>query len=59
MYNEVVFLIKIMVIALLVMLLGWITYSHFEQKAYNEVTGRKVTLFQAMFLELRVQESVK
>ena len=37
----------------------WITKSHFEAKAYNNLTGKDVSTWDAMFLELRVQENVK
>lgn len=33
---------------------SWPIYSHFEAKAYNNVTGKKVSTIDAMFLELRV-----
>lgn len=44
---------------LLIVLGGWIVFSYFEAKSYEEVTGKKVSLRQAMFLELRVLEPVK
>jgi len=44
---------------LLILLLAWVSYSFVEAKAYNSVTGKHVTTWQAMFLELRVQEGAK
>ena len=32
----------------------WIGNSYFEARAYNNVTGKEVSTFDAMFLELRV-----
>ena len=32
----------------------WVGRSYFEAKAYNHVTGKEVSTFDAMFLELRV-----
>lgn len=47
--------------ALLCVLLvgGWLGQSYFEARAYNRVTGKNVSMFDAMFIELRVQESAK
>jgi hypothetical protein len=38
---------------------GWVGFSHFEAKAFNEATGKHVTTVQAMFLQLRIQEPSK
>jgi hypothetical protein len=35
-------------------ILAWPAYSYFEAKAYNSVTGKNVSTWDAMFLELRV-----
>lgn len=35
---------------------GWVLFSYFEARAYENVTGKKVSTFDAMFLNLRVQE---
>jgi hypothetical protein len=40
-------------------LIGWITCSSLEAKAYNEITGKHVTTKQAMFLQLRVDNPAK
>lgn len=34
----------------------WIVGSYFEANAFNEVTGRSVTTWQAMWVELRVSD---
>lgn len=39
-------------------LLIWIAHSLGEAKAFNELTGKHITISQAMFLSLRIQESV-
>jgi len=33
----------------------WIVYSYFEALAFNRVTGSRVTVGEAMFVELRIQ----
>lgn len=37
----------------------WVVKSSFESAAYNRLTGAKTTTWDAMFLELRVQESAR
>ena len=37
----------------------WVIGSHFEAVAYERLTGKRVNLMDAMFLDLRVQEGVK
>lgn len=44
---------------LLIVLIAWVAYSFVEAKAYNSATGKHITTWQAMFLELRVQEGAK
>ena len=34
---------------------AWVTSSHFEARAYEHTTGHKVSTWDAMFIELRVQ----
>lgn len=50
------------IIALLLLIgipTAWIISSHFEAKAYNRLTGAQTTTWDAMWLELRVQDSPK
>lgn len=42
------------VICLLLVL--WIGHSHFEAKSFNIATGKSITTWQAMWLDLRVVE---
>lgn len=42
------------VLILTIMLLSWPIQSYFEAKAYNNVTGKNISTWDAMFLELRV-----
>ena len=35
---------------------AWIVQSHFEARAFNRVTGSDVSTWDAMWVELRVQE---
>ena len=37
----------------------WVIGSHFESKTYTELTGRTVTTWQAMWVQLRVIEPAK
>ena len=38
---------------------GWVGYSYCEARAYNNITGANVSTLDAMFVELRVQESAQ
>jgi hypothetical protein len=40
------------------LLAGWIISSSCEASAYRRLTGKQVTTYDAMFLDLRVQEGV-
>ena len=35
---------------------AWVISSHYEAKAFNRVTGKNVATWDAMWIELRVQE---
>ena len=37
----------------------WVMVSHFEAKAYNNVTGKQISTWDAMFLDLRINEDVQ
>jgi len=52
-------IIALYVIALLLVIGGWIGYSAFEANAYRRVTGKQVSVVDAMFLQLRIQESTQ
>ena len=43
-------------VALLLIIGIWILFSWLEARAFHEVTGRDVSTWDAMFIELRVQE---
>lgn len=50
--------VVVLVVAGLALFLGlWVGVSHMEAKAYKRVTGKEVTVWDAMWLQLRVQES--
>ena len=55
--------IKIMAAIVAVFILGaigmWVFQSKMEASAFNSVTGKSVTTWQAMWIELRVQEQSK
>lgn len=44
------------VIAVLLVLSGWIGISAIEAAAFNSATGKNISTFEAMFISLRVQE---
>lgn len=47
-------------VALIIGMLGyWFISSYFEARAFNRITGSGVSTWEAMFVELRVQESSK
>ena len=53
-------MVKWIIIGLFILCIStWVTQSYFEAKAYNNVTGKKVSTLDAMFIELRVQEGAK
>lgn len=37
----------------------WVLKSHMEARSFNAVTGKSVTTWEAMWIELRVQEGGK
>lgn len=51
-------LIVLIVLGFALMLL-WVGFSYLEASAYNHATGKSVSLFDAMFLDLRVQSEAK
>lgn len=44
---------------LVLCLLIWVVSSSFEAASFNRVTGKNVSTWDAMFIDLRVQESPK
>ena len=57
--KEDVGLVVLCVLLFAIIIGGWVGYSFFEAKTYNKITGSNLTTFDAMFVELRIQESVK
>ena len=48
-------LVALLVVGLLALSLGgWGVQSFFEANAYNEITGKNVSTWQAMWLNLRI-----
>lgn len=43
----------------LISLAVWVVSSHFEAAAYNRATGKNVSTWDAMWVELRVQDGAK
>ena len=46
----------VFVFIVLLALTGWIVQSYFEASTYRRLTGKQVTTWDAMWVELRVQE---
>ncbi len=46
----------IFVFFMVLVIAGWVAGSHFEAKAFERVTGKHVSTWDAMFITLRVQE---
>jgi hypothetical protein len=40
-------------------LAGWVGKSWMEARTFERLTGKKVSVVDAMFVELRVQETIK
>ena len=55
--KDVVGIIVATVVCIVVMISLWVGWSYFEAHAYNNITGKQVSTFDAMFVQLRVQES--
>lgn len=43
----------------LVLLAGWVLASWIEARSFESVTGKHVSTWDAMFLDLRVQEAAR
>jgi hypothetical protein len=57
--NEAV-LGALMLVLLIGFLVGmWLVRSHYEASTYQKLTGADVTMWDAMWVELRVQEGTK
>ena len=46
------------VVIVIISICIWVGCSYLEARAYNNVTGQDVSTWDAMFLDLRVQEGV-
>ena len=53
--------IGIMIIAIFSALIasGWVLQSYIEAKAFRDATGKNMTTWQAMFLDLRIMGTAK
>lgn len=48
----------LIVMAMILILVGcWVGASHFEAQSYNKLTGNDVTTWDAMWVQLRVQDA--
>ena len=56
---ELIIFVVIMVGVLAASSADWVVTSHYEAKTYSRLTGKEVTTWDAMWLELRVQEEVQ
>jgi hypothetical protein len=57
--NPVKFLAILLVATFATGVFVWVVNSTFEASAFNDITGSNVSTWDAMFIELRVQEPVK
>lgn len=56
---DVVFVLMFIAILALASVVFWFIPSYFEARAFNRTTGNNVSTWDAMWIELRVQEGVK
>ena len=54
--SELPWIIGTVVTVILIAVVGWVGFSYFEAKAFNNVTGKNVSTLDAMFIQLRVAE---
>lgn len=57
--EEAKFFIMSTVLFFSIILFGWVVKSSFEANSYNRLTGKNVSTWDAMFIELRVQENIE
>lgn len=48
--------VAIFIVTIALVTAPWVIRSYFEARAFENVTGKKVSTWDAMFIELRVQE---
>lgn len=53
-FKEYLFVFLSFLFVILVLVGGWVGKSYFEANSYNNVTGKHVSTWDAMFLELRI-----
>lgn len=61
-HNEKQFVLAVLLIMLATFLViggGWIVASYMKAVAYTRITGKEVTTWDAMWVDLRIQEPVK
>lgn len=56
--NTIIFSVVYLTFVLTVILGAWVVKSYLEAKSFNRLTGAEATTWDAMFLQLRVQEPV-
>lgn len=49
-------LVGMVTVIVFVTLPFWIIHAHFEAKTFHELTGREVSTWQALWVQLRVEE---
>ena len=53
--NELKIMVIGIILVIVVYLVSFVGHAYFEARAYERVTGKKVSTWDAMFLQLRVQ----
>ena len=54
--KTIILQIVLMIAAFLLAIGIWVGYSFFEARTFNKLTGSNISTFDAMFIQLRVQE---
>lgn len=57
--NNVLFISGLTVVVLVIIGAAWVVPSWMEARAFNKATGKSVTVWEAMFVDLRVQGEAK
>jgi hypothetical protein len=47
------------VISIIIVILVWVGFSFFQAQSFNNLTNKNVSTWQAMFLNLKVEQKVK
>lgn len=57
--SDVVYGLLIVLLIIILPIVLWVVPSYFEARTYQKLTGKEVTTWDAMWVELRVQSAPK